>query len=1354
VNDAVSTDEASALSGDVLADNGAGADSDADTGDTLSVIEVNGVGASVGSAITLSSGATLTVNANGAFSYNPNGVFESLASGSSDTDSFAYTISDGNGGQDSATATVTISGLNDAPVAANDAVATDENTTATGDVLADNGAGADSDIDAGDSLTVTEVNGVSASVGSQITLTSGALLTLNANGTFSYDPNGVFDALLTGQSDSDSFAYTVSDGNGGIDTATVTVTIAGVSAANSAPVASNDAVSTDEDTTLTGDVLADNGSGADSDVDAGDTLSVIEVNGVGASVGSQITLASGATLTVNANGAFSYNPNGVFGALAVGASDSDNFTYTIDDGHGLTDTATVSLTIAGVNDAPVAANDAIATDEVTPASGDVLADNGAGADSDPDAGDTLTISEVDGVAGDVGSQVTLASGALLTLNANGSFSYDPNGAFESLAIGASDTDSFAYTVSDGNGGTDTATATVTISGVNAAPVAADDAVAVSEDATLAGDVLADNGAGADSDVDAGDTLTLTEVNGVSASVGSQITLTSGALLTVNTDGTFSYDPNGVFDALLTGQSDTDSFAYTVSDGNGGVDTATVTVTISGVGVANSAPVANDDAVSTGEDTTLSGDVLVDNGAGADSDVDAGDTLSISEVEGSAGNVGSQITLTSGALLTVNVSGSFDYNPSGVFEDLAVGASSSDSFVYTVSDGNGGSDTATVSVTITGANDAPTAVDDNGAFSLSVGDGPTTLNVLSNDIDPDGDALTITSLGAVPAGLGSAVVTGGGATISYTPGAAGAVSFTYTVEDPSSASSTATVTGSVVNQPPQAVDDNNFTVAASAGATVLDVLANDSDPNGDGLTVTAVSATSGDGTVVVTSGGGSVTYMPGATASETFTYTVSDGAGGQDTALVTVTVQNTSPVAVNDTASAQSGASQTLNVLINDSDPDGHALIISLVTTPSLGGNATIVSGGGALSYTAGSAGSETFSYTITDVMGATATALVTVDVTATSHAPAAIDDSYWIDPSASSFTFTPLDNDSDADGGVLTLTAVGPTSNGGTATLVDTTTISYSPLSPGVETFSYTVDDGQGEEAYGLVTVRAQRLEQGADNFAYDTLGRLTWAYYQDGSVIEYRFDANGNRTTLIASTGSGEGAGGTLPQTFFAVNNDAKPEGETLIFTVTRTGSTVGSHAVDYATANGTASSGDYTATSGTLTFSADQVAKTVTVATTEDAAVEANETLFLNLSSPTNGATFLSDKGVGTINNDDAPPVITPLNPNIYTTGSDVRSISITQLVDLNGHAGQITSFNLPSGCGSRTIVSGGQSVSHTAPNYRHPACEGPNPTIVCSTPYVVRDTSTSVDYSGTASIRINSDMIPMPPPPYVCP
>jgi hypothetical protein len=117
---------------------------------------------------------------------------------------------------------------------------------------------------------------------------------------------------------------------------------------------------------------------------------------------------------------------------------------------------------------------------------------------------------------------------------------------------------------------------------NADPTATDDEFDTTELAPLTGNLITgDNGNGPDSDGDMDD-LTVSEVNGSATNVDTEITLASGALLTVNSDGSFTYDPNGVFDGLTEGATDTDSFEYTLSDGNGGMDTATVTITIHGL----------------------------------------------------------------------------------------------------------------------------------------------------------------------------------------------------------------------------------------------------------------------------------------------------------------------------------------------------------------------------------------------------------------------------------------------------------------------------------------------------------------------------------------------------------------------------------------------------------------------------------------------------------------------------------------------------------------------------------------------------------------------------------------------------
>ena len=190
-------------------------------------------------------------------------------------------------------------------------------------------------------------------------------------------------------------------------------------------------------------------------------------------------------------------------------------------------------------------------------------------------GDTLTISA---------TPVTDVANGTLVLNTNGTFTYTPDANFNG-------TDSFVYTLEDGNGGTDTATVTLTVNSVNDEPVANDDAFAGDEDNDITGDVLNLRGGGGGEDTDDdNDTLTIS---------ATPVTDVANGTLVLNTNGTFTYTPDANFNG-------TDSFVYTLEDGNGGTDTATVTLTINAV---NDAPVAAADAFNGDENTDITGNVL-------------------------------------------------------------------------------------------------------------------------------------------------------------------------------------------------------------------------------------------------------------------------------------------------------------------------------------------------------------------------------------------------------------------------------------------------------------------------------------------------------------------------------------------------------------------------------------------------------------------------------------------------------------------------------------------------------------------------------------------------------------------------
>ena len=383
-----------------------------------------------------------------------------------------------------------------------------------GDVLGD-----DTDADS-DSLTVTsyrtgasEGSGTAAgSVGSALTGTYGQL-TLNANGSYTYAANqSAAEDLDAGDVVTDSFNYTVSDGTD-TDIGTIVITVIGV---NDAPVGVNDTDSVNEDATVTrssgsGLLVAD-----DTDVDDHDTLTVTVIQpsgGAASSValhssynssGTSVTGTYG-TLTIGADGTYTYVAD-QSAADDLDASDTvtDVFTYTVWDG-AATDTATLTITITGVNDAPVAQNDvgyiqegktltvsngananvSGSYDATGEHSGDVI-NTSSGSHSDSDADDSASLSvasfrtggsEGSGTAGTLGEALSGTYGTL-TMNANGSYTYVST----ANSVSGTVTDVFNYTVSDGTA-TDTATLTITIYNSND-PVAANNTGIVNEDATL------------------------------------------------------------------------------------------------------------------------------------------------------------------------------------------------------------------------------------------------------------------------------------------------------------------------------------------------------------------------------------------------------------------------------------------------------------------------------------------------------------------------------------------------------------------------------------------------------------------------------------------------------------------------------------------------------------------------------------------------------------------------------------------------------------------------------------------------------------------------------------------------------
>lgn len=356
-------------------------------------------------------------------------------------------------------------------------------------------------------------------------------------------------------------------------------------------------------------------------------------------------------------------------------------------------------------------------------------------------------------------------------------------------------------------------------------------------------------------------------------------------------------------------------------------------------------------------------------------------------------------------------------------------------------------------------------------------------VLANDSDGDGDVLTAV---LVNGPLSGTLTLNPDGSFDYTPAldVNGTDSFSYRASDGLNQSAVAIVTIliSAVNDAPLALADTLTTTEDTAlsipGASLT---ANDTDVDGDSLSVVAVSASSSQsGTVALV--GSTISYTPAAnfSGSDTFTYTVSDGQGGNATAIVTVSVTpvNDAPLATadtltttEDTALSVAGASLTAN----DTDVDGGSLsVVAVSASSSQSGTVELV--GSTVVYTpaANFNGSDTFSYTVSDGRGGSAAATVTVNVTPVNDAPLAVDDRLRVDVDSSGNLLAVLANDSDVEGDSLAVTAVSAATRGVVTIGAAGANLIYTPRAgfEGDEVFSYTVSDGRGGSSSATVRLR------------------------------------------------------------------------------------------------------------------------------------------------------------------------------------------------------------------------------------------------------------------------------------------
>ncbi len=811
------------------------------------------------------------------------------------------------------------------------------------------------------SMTENTTNTVSPLVNDVVQTPGGSLSLLNVsptNGTANISGNNIIFVPTLNFRGTATIGYVITDNVGGTNSAVITITVT-----NIPPLANPDTAS----------IGANSGT---------NTFSPL-INDVVQTPGGNLSLVSATTT----NGSVGISGTNVLFAPTTNFLGVTTIVYLITDNIGGTNTGIITVTVT--NRLPVLIADTASTPKNVAVTIPVLAN-----DSDPD-GNTLNI-----------ASVTQTNGTAIISGTN--IIFTPSTNFLGTAI-------FTYTATDGFGGSNTALITVTVT--NRLPVAVNDTAS-----TPMNQLVTISPLGNDSDFD-GDTLTIVSVSA-----------TNGTALISGTNVNFTPTTNFLGTATI---------GYVITDGFGGTNSAVITVSVT-----NRPPVLVNDTASTPKNVTVTIPVLVND---SDPDNNPLTIVSVSPTNGTALISGTNVNFT----------------PSTNFLGTATVG-------YGVTDNFGATNFALITITVT--NRLPVAVNDstNTVLNTSVA-----VHVLVNDSDPDGDALTIISVSPTN---GTAIISGTNVVFTPATNFLGIATVGYTITDGFGGTNSAVITISLLNQTPIAVND--FASTPKNVSVTIPALANDSDPDGNPLTITSVSPTNGTANIV----GTNVVFTPTTNflGLATIGYFISDGNGGSTNALISVSVTNRPPVAVNDAGSTPKNVLVSIPVLVNDSDADGDALtIISVAPT-----NGTAVISGTNVNFTPSTnfLGTATIGYGVTDNFGGTNFALITVTVT--NRLPVAVNDARSTTENVA-VTIPVLVNDTDADGDVLSLVSVSPTN--GTANISGTNVV-FTPTTNflGTATIGYVITDGFGGTNFALITVTITNIPPVANPDTYSVTENST----------------------------------------------------------------------------------------------------------------------------------------------------------------------------------------------------------------------------------------------------------------------
>jgi len=996
---------------------------------------------------------TLTVNPNGTFTYDHDGS-ETL------TDSFTFRVFDGFLYSTSATVSITVNPVNDAPIADDDSF-----TVAEGGTYGGNLTGSDVDLDP---LTFSvDTNPTNGSV------------IINPNGSFSYVHNG-------SETSSDSFTFKVYDGTV-YDYATVSIT---VTSENDPPVTSGDTITVNEGASISNHpfemndpegntlvvsieswpvngLLTDNGDGTftyqhDGTETTSDSftfkvfdgqyysnestvnINITPVNDAPTSNNFDFYLAENATINElvfgndsdsalltyerigdPSHGSLTFYSDGTFTYIHDGSESTyDSFTYRVYDGALYSGTGTVNLYISNENDAPVANDDAFIVDEGSHYDGTL-----SGFDAD---GDGFTF-----------EKVTDPSNGSVVINSDGTYTYTHNGS-------ETTSDSFTFRVWDGQAYSSEATVTVTIDAVNDAPVALDGLFSVDEGSFFNDQVIAN-----DAELDL---LSFEVVVGP-----------SNGTLDLHSDGTFTYTHNG-------SETISDTFTFRAYDGLAYSNIATATIIVNPV---NDAPVAYDDTFSLNEGGTVN------------------DFLTGFDIEGNPLSFSLISSPTHGYVDYDSITGEFTYIHNG-------GETSLDSLTFIVNDGSLDSVSATITFEITNTNDAPLAYDG----SFSVNEGATHSGTVTGS---DEESAITYELVSGPAHDDGSFTLNSDGTFTYVNDGNEFTSdtFTFRTYDGALYSDSASVLITIVpvNDLPVVVDDTIIVDEGDSYDGTLLATDNDMDTLSFRIITEPVNG------ILTLGANGSYTYLHNGseTSTDSFTFVANDSIGDSNIGTISIDINpvNDGPVALNSAFTVLELGTRSSSV--TGTDPDSGSLVYSLIDGPDHG--TIVLDAAGHYTYvqTVANETSDSFTFSISDGLLTSNVGTVTITITNTNEAPTGIPEVITVGEGGTvGGTLAGLDPDGDALSFIL-LTDV---ANG--TLVLNPLTGAYTYTHNGGEStsdlFTFRVYDGEFYSA--VISAQITIIPANDDPVALDGEGATDFETTLTGSVAPLASDSENDPLT------------------------------------------------------------------------------------------------------------------------------------------------------------------------------------------------------------------------------------------------